>query len=109
MSIYSIVYALEEWDTTAESPATFGDLEIVFSNILSVITTVAGFGLFIMLLVGGFQFLTAGDSPEKAQQAQKTLTNAVLGLGLIILTWFIFLLIENFTGVTITEFKIMSD
>jgi predicted small integral membrane protein len=108
MSIISVVYAqLKEWDSPAEEPADFGDLEIVIENILSLVTTTAGIIVLIMLLLGGFQFLTAGANPEKTQQAKKTITMAVAGLALLIITWFIILLIETFTGAEITLFKIV--
>ncbi len=109
MSLVSTVYAqLEEWDSPANEPADFGDLEILIGNILSLITTAGAIVLFIMLLIGGFQFLTAGANPEQTQQAKKTITTALIGLILIIGVWFIFRIIESFTGVEVTVFKIVN-
>jgi len=34
----------------------------------------------IFVLVGGFNYITAGDDPDKAEGARKTLTNGVIGL-----------------------------
>lgn len=108
MSLVSTVYAqLEEWDSPASEPADFGDLEILIGNILTLITTAGAIVLFIMLLIGGFQFLTAGANPEKTEQAKKTITSAVIGLVLIIGVWFIFRIIEAFTGINVTIIKII--
>lgn len=108
MSLLSVAYAqLKEWDSPADDPADFNDLEIVISNILSLVMTAGAITLFIMLLIGGFQFLTAGANPEQTQQAQKTLTMAVIGLVLLIAVWFIFRIIEAFTGVNVTSFEIV--
>jgi len=66
----------------------------------------AGIAAFIMLIVGGFQFLTAGGDPKKTQAASSTLTYAIFGLVAVIAAWFILLFIEKFTGVRITDFDI---
>lgn len=87
-------------------PAKLEGLEAVFENIVSLITTVAGFALFIMLIVGGFRFLTSGGDPKAVESAKGTLTYAILGLVLIIASILILKLIEEITGVQVTIFKI---
>jgi hypothetical protein len=59
-----------------------------------------------MLIVGGFQYLTAGGDAKKTQAASNTLTYAIFGLVAVIAAWFILLFIEKFTGVKVTEFNI---
>ena len=61
-----------------------------------------------MLIVGGFQYLTAGGNPEKTKAAGNTITYAVIGLVVILGAWFILLFIEKFTGVKVTEFNLPS-
>jgi len=87
-------------------PAQLSDLENVFTNIVQTITIIAGFALFIMLIVGGFKFLTSGGEPKAVTGAKNTLTFAILGLVLIISSILILKLIEEITGVKVTEFKI---
>jgi hypothetical protein len=98
----------EEWDDTLANGdvATLQSLEIVFSNILGVAIRLAGLALFVMLIVGGFGMLTAGGDAEKLKKAQGTMTNAVAGFVLLIASWFILKLLEQFTGVTLTQFEI---
>lgn len=81
-------------------------LEVVFANILKVATSLAVLALFIMLVVGGFKYLTSGGDAKKATSAQQTMTYAVGGLVLMVLAFLIFRVIEEFTGVTITKFVI---
>ena len=45
-------------------PPTISDLETVFSSVISLALTAAGLAAFVMLIVGGFQFLTAGGDKE---------------------------------------------
>lgn len=86
--------------------ATLKGLECVFRNILRVAVRFAGIALLIMLIVGGFKWMTAGGDAKKAQSAQLTLTYAIIGLVTIICVWFIFLLIKTITGVDVLNFVI---
>lgn len=81
-------------------------LETIFSRILSLATTAAGLVCFVMLIVGGFKYLTSGGDPKQTASAQGTLTWAIGGLAFIIVAWFILLFIKHFTGVEVTIFEI---
>jgi len=83
-------------------PASFKDLGQMITNILNIILRMAGIAAFIMIIVGGFQYLTAGGDPKKTQAAGQTITYAVFGLIAVIAAWFILLFIKKFTGVDIT-------
>lgn len=88
--------------------ATLKGFECLFANVLNVVIRLAGIGLLIMLIIGGFKYMTAGGEPKKIQPAQQTLTNAFLGLALIIGGWFIFRLISIFTGIDVLKFEILT-
>ena len=81
-------------------------LEEVYKNILKVIISLGLLALFVMLLTGGFKFLTAGGDPKAAASAKQTMTYAVAGIGMMAIAFLIFRLIEFYTGVTITVFTI---
>src|SRR3990167_1250640 len=85
---------------------TFKCLEAVYKQILAIAISLGLLALFVMLLVGGFKFLTAGGDPKAATSAKQTMTYAVAGIGLMALAFLIFRLIEFYTGVTITVFTI---
>jgi len=89
-----------------EKLPTFKALEAIFSNILTIATMVAGLAVFIILIIGGLNFLTSGGDPEKVKKATAMITSAIAGLVILIAAWFIIRLIEQFTGVTITQFEI---
>jgi len=86
--------------------ATFKALETIFANILRIATLLGGIAVFVMLIIGGFNYLTSGGDPEKVKKATNTLTWATAGLFILICLWFVFRFIEEFTGVTITEFEV---
>jgi len=86
--------------------ATIKGFEWIFYNVVSVVLGLAGIALFIMLIIGGFKYLTSGGNPETAQSAQKTITYALLGLVLIALAYLIILFIQTFTGANLSTFRI---
>lgn len=90
--------------TTA--PAKISDLETVFGNVVRAALGFAGIVLFILLLVGGFKYITSGGDPKAAEGAKKTLTYAIGGLVLILLSYLILVLIYKITGVDVTQFNI---
>ncbi len=88
--------------------ATFGELEAVFGNVVSVAVGFAGIVFLIMLLVGGFNLITAGSEAPKAEAAKKTITFAIFGFVFVALAFLILTLISNFTGVEgILNFKLV--
>lgn len=83
-------------------PANLNQLGDMVGNFLNIAVRLAGIAAFIMIIVGGFKYLTAGGDPQKTQAAGQTITYAVFGLIGVIAAWFILLFIEKFTGVELT-------
>jgi glucose uptake protein GlcU len=82
------------------------DLEGVFANVVKVALGFGGIALFIMLLIGGFKYLTAGEDPKAVEEARKTLTYAIGGLVLVAAAYLILVFIKQITGIDVTQFKI---
>lgn len=88
-------------------PPQLSGLTTVFENIVKVLVALGGFGLLIMLLLGGFKYITSGGDPKATEGAKNTLTYAIGGFILLIGSFLVLKLIEQFTGVSnITEFTI---
>ncbi len=87
-------------------PAQLTGLEDIFTNIVKLAIGFGGIVLFIMFIVGGFGYLTAGGNPQAMEGAKKTLTYAIGGLVVIALSYLILTLIKAFTGVDVTSFSI---
>jgi len=89
-----------------EDVATIQGFECLFINIVRILTPIAGLAMFVMLIVGSFQLLTAGGDAKAMQKARSTLTYAIGGLVVFLGIWFILKLIQTITGVDVTKFEI---
>ena|SRR3990172_7879793 len=87
--------------------ATLQCLEPLFANLVRAIVALAGVALFIMILVGGFNFLFSGGDQKKLEGAKGTLTNAFIGIIVIVCAYLILVTIKTFTGVDVTKFQIV--
>lgn len=103
----------QPWETTTPGcmdpvtgVPTIRCLESVFANIVSVVITLTGIALLVMLVIGSVKYMTAGGDPKTAESAQKTMTSAVLGLALIVGAYLILRLLSNFTGIDLLKFEI---
>ena len=86
--------------------ATIQCLEDLFVSLVKAVTAFGGVALFLMLLVGGFNFLFSGGDPKKLEQARGTITQAIVGIVIMSLAYLILLTIQTFTGVQVTEFSV---
>lgn len=86
--------------------ATIADLGTVFSNVVGYALGFAGILLFVLLLLGGFKFITSGGDPKAVESARKTITSAIVGLIIILVSYLILILISNITGVDVTKFNL---
>jgi hypothetical protein len=86
--------------------ATLKGVQDLVINLLRVVLPLAGLAVAVMILVGGFQLITAGGEKEGISKAKDTFTYAIFGLALAIIAWFILLFVKDFTGVEVTEFNL---
>ncbi len=97
---------LEPGRCVIDEVATLQGFECIFINLTRILVPLAGLLLFIMLVVGSFQLLTAGGEAKALQKARGTITFAIIGLVVLLAIWFILLLIRTITGVDVTKFEI---
>jgi len=90
-----------------EDVATIGDLGVLFQRVVGFALGFAGIALFILIIIGGFKFITSGGDPKAVEGAKKTLTSAIIGLVIILVSYLILVLIKTITGVDVTNFNIV--
>lgn len=77
----------------------------ILSSAIQFVFIFAGVGLFIMLLAGGFTFLTSAGDTKKLEQGRQQLTNALIGFIIIFVAFWLvqalgyMLGLSTFTGI----------
>ena len=64
-------------------------------DIVNILLAIAVTVAILFLVIGGFQFLLAGANSELAKRGRQTLTNAIIGLVIIILSYVIVSVVAN--------------
>lgn len=89
-------------------PATTGNffgftcIANLVSNAVSVVLILSAIAFFVMLVMGGVQWLTSGGDKTKVQAAQTSITNAVIGLAIVASSYAIYSLILYFFGIDLS-------
>lgn len=88
-----------------QDAAKLSDLSLYFGNILKAVIPLIGLTSFIMILAGGFKILTSAGDPKGIAGGKQTITLAIAGIVLAIISWLILLIVENVTGAKVTKFQ----
>lgn len=78
-------------------PAT--DIRLIIANIIRIALGLIGIVLLAIIIYGGFLWMTAAGNEEQIGKAKKTLTNAVIGLIIILSAYAIVLFVMRMLGI----------
>lgn len=67
----------------------FESLGDVVSLLLQYLFPLAGFLLFILIVIGGFSWLTSAGDPKKVEAARNRITKAVVGFVLLFVSYWL--------------------
>ncbi|MFH1895913.1 MAG: hypothetical protein ABH814_00350 [bacterium] len=76
------------------NPAPFHTLGEVVSGVVPAVFGVGGLLTFSALLLGGIKYITAGGDDKAVQSAKKLLTNAIIGLVILLSSFWIMNILE---------------
>lgn len=95
------VYAqIENWDTyqgtgcLVDGVPTLKCFEVVFSNILVIAGGLVIIALFVMFVIGSFNYLTSLGNAEKLKKAKGTIQYAIIGLVIFLASFLILRIID---------------
>jgi hypothetical protein len=69
------------------APFTSGSLMGIVGTILQIAFALAGLIATFYIILGGYNYITAGGNPEAIEAAKATLTNAIIGLILVLVSY----------------------
>ncbi|MEK9156180.1 MAG: hypothetical protein AAB360_02650 [Patescibacteria group bacterium] len=87
---------------TIVRPEEAPTLEELAAQIANLFLIVAGLIAFIYLIYAGVLYITAGGNNEQAQRAQRAFINVIIGIVIIVLSYFI---IRFVTGAIVEFFS----
>lgn len=75
------------------------NIDTVIKSGISAIIVLAALIALVMLILGGINWMTSGGDKQKTEEAQKRITNAIIGLAIVAAAWAIYrLLLTVFLG-----------
>lgn len=80
------------------APATGGIVGTVLKNALSLLYAVGGIGTLVYFVWGAVDWIMSGGDKEKVSSARKKMTNAIVGLVLLALSFFVISLVGEIVG-----------
>lgn len=98
LGYFSVFAQLKDWNEVegciVDGIPTLKCLEVVFSNLLVMSSFFIVFVLFLMFVVGSFNYLTSFGNAEKIKKARSTLLYAVIGLVIFVSAYLILNIID---------------
>ena len=82
---------------------TIQGLQCAIANVLSVFISIVGLAGFVMLIYGSVKLMLSGGNSGGTEEAQKTMTFAVVGIVVVLSSFIILNLISSFTGVSLIK------
>jgi len=64
-----------------------GDLRATIGNLIKVSLTFLGVVALVIVLIGGFKYMTSGGSDEKTHDARKYIISGIIGLAIVLLAY----------------------
>ena len=81
-------------------------LEGGFYNVVRATIIFSGLALLVVLLIGGMKYVTAGGDEKAIASARKTITLALTGFILVIVSYFLMRTLSDILGVDILQFEV---
>ncbi len=82
---------------------TFNCIPYLFQNLLTWLFAFAGIAALFFIIFAGIKFITSGGDAKQVESARKTLTYAIIGLVVILLSGLILNLVSDITNVGCIE------
>jgi len=81
-----------------------GDLQTTIANIINVALSLLGIVAVVIILLGGFKWMTAAGNDDKVEEAKKLILAGIIGLAIVMSAWAIarFVLIQLGSATAVT-------
>lgn len=73
------------------------DLKTTFVNVLAWLLGILSLLAVVFIIVGGLQWMVSAGDEERIEHAKKTISSAVIGMVIVIMSWAIVIFVANTT------------
>jgi hypothetical protein len=73
------------------------------SDGVGLMLTIAAVLTFVYLVYGGIMWILSSGDKAKLEEAKGRITNAIIGLTIVAVSWAVFLLLDNFLGLGVAK------
>jgi len=85
------------------------DIRITAMKIVNVVLQFLSVIFLILIILSGYQWMTAGGNEEQLKKAKKNLSNAVIGLVIILASWSIsYFILRRMVAISINEMNYLN-
>lgn len=89
----------QDWgNCVVDGAATLSCIPIVFKNIVTAALVFVGVVAVFLIILSGIKFITSAGDPKQVEGARNTLTYAIIGLVVVLLSFLIINVIGRITG-----------
>ncbi len=81
----------------------FSNLSELIDNLIQLLFFAAGLAFLFYLLIGGIQWITAAGDPKALDAARGRITNAIIGLVIVVAAFSIAIIIQSVLGISIVS------
>ena len=78
---------LKNTAVAAKLGSTQTNIPILIGKIINVIVSLLGLIAVVLIIIGGFQWMTSGGEEEKIMKAKQLMINGIIGLVIIVLAY----------------------
>ncbi len=89
------------FQTVLDRGATQTQLGTLLSNLITTLTVVGSLAFVIYFTMGGLKWITAGGDKAKVSEAQTSMTQAAIGLIVIVVSFFVIGIVGAVLGIDI--------
>lgn len=79
----------------------FTSLGNLVSNLWGIAFTIGALAAFLFIVIGAITWITGGGEKAKVEEAKERITQGIVGLGILAVSWAVALLVQQFLGFNI--------
>lgn len=106
-TLFNASVAFAQGDVIDVNPNEAGfriqDLSRLINSLLRLTLGIVGLLVFIYLIWGGIEWITAGGDKSKTESARQKITNAIIGLAIVAAAFAISVVLSNFFGISVGD------